>query len=101
VRGLHVSHTIRISVRTKNLSDRIEIRIRDNGPGIPPHIRKRIFHPFFTTKPSGHGTGLGLAISYDIIVQEHGGEIRVETEEGSFTEFIILLPRDAKGEGER
>ncbi|MDW8239070.1 MAG: two-component regulator propeller domain-containing protein [Acidobacteriota bacterium] len=85
-----------LSVRTKNLGDRIEIRIRDNGPGIPPHIRNKIFHPFFTTKPSGEGTGLGLAISYDIIVQEHGGEIRVESEEGSFTEFIILLPKDGK-----
>lgn len=84
-------------VRTQNLGDRIEIRIRDNGTGIPPQIRSRIFHPFFTTKPSGEGTGLGLAISYDIIVQQHGGEIQVETEEGSFTEFIILLPKDGKG----
>jgi signal transduction histidine kinase len=87
-----------LSVRTKNLGDKIEIRIRDNGPGIPLHIRSRIFHPFFTTKPSGEGTGLGLAISYDIIVQEHGGELRLETEEGQFTEFTILLPKMEKSE---
>lgn len=90
-----------LSVRTKNVAGRIEIRIRDNGPGIAPHIRSKIFHPFFTTKPSGEGTGLGLAISYDIIVQEHGGEIRVESEEGIFTEFIIVLPRDGNRERDR
>jgi signal transduction histidine kinase len=82
-----------ISVSTKNFGDRIEIRIRDNGNGIPKGIREKIFNPFFTTKPTGQGTGLGLSISYDIIVQEHRGEIEVETEEGKFTEFVILLSK--------
>jgi signal transduction histidine kinase len=85
-----------VSVRTRNLGDRIEVRIRDNGTGIPPEVRERIFHPFFTTKPTGHGTGLGLSISHDIIVQEHGGELEVETEPGQFTEFIIRLPRERR-----
>jgi predicted ATPase/signal transduction histidine kinase len=82
-----------LSVRTQNLGDKIEIRIRDNGNGIPLDIREKIFNPFFTTKPTGQGTGLGLSISYDIIVQEHRGEIAVETEEGRFTEFVVRLPR--------
>ncbi len=82
-----------ISVSTKNLRDGIEIRIRDNGNGIPQDIREKIFNPFFTTKPTGQGTGLGLSISYDIIVQQHRGEIAVETEEGKFTEFVVRLPR--------
>jgi len=81
-------------VRTLNLGERVEVRIRDNGTGIQPEVREKIFHPFFTTKPSGHGTGLGLSISHDIIVQEHGGELEVETEAGGFTEFIIRLPRE-------
>jgi signal transduction histidine kinase len=81
-----------LSVSTKDLGDRIEIRIRDNGNGIPAEIREKIFNPFFTTKPTGQGTGLGLSISYDIIVQQHKGEIKVETEEGKFTEFVISLP---------
>lgn len=84
-----------LSVRSKNLGDKIEIRIRDNGNGIPPAIRGKIFNPFFTTKPTGQGIGLGLSISYELIVQEHQGEIKVETEEGRFTEFIILLPKHA------
>jgi signal transduction histidine kinase len=82
-----------IAVATKNLHDRIEIRIRDNGNGIPPDIREKIFNPFFTTKPTGQGTGLGLSISYDIIVQQHRGEIKVKTEEGAFTEFVVRLPK--------
>jgi signal transduction histidine kinase/ligand-binding sensor domain-containing protein len=82
-----------LTVRTKNLGDKIEIRIRDNGSGIPANIRDRIFNPFFTTKPTGQGTGLGLSISHDIIVQGHKGEIFVETEDGAFTEFIVRLPR--------
>jgi len=82
-----------LSVSTKNLGDQIEIRIRDNGNGIPAEIREKIFTPFFTTKPTGQGTGLGLSISYDIIVQQHRGEIKVETEEGKFTEFVVRLPR--------
>ncbi|MBC6952252.1 GHKL domain-containing protein [candidate division KSB1 bacterium] len=87
-----------LSVATKNLGDKVEIRIRDNGNGIPPDIREKIFNPFFTTKPTGQGTGLGLSISHDIIVQEHHGEIAVETEEGKFTEFVVRLPRS---QGER
>ncbi len=83
-----------LSVRSKNLGDKIEIRIRDNGTGIPEAIRNKIFNPFFTTKPTGQGTGLGLSISYEIIVQKHKGEIKVETKEGQFTEFIIVLPRE-------
>jgi signal transduction histidine kinase len=84
-----------LSVSTKDLGDKVEIRIRDNGNGIPADIREKIFNPFFTTKPTGQGTGLGLSISYDIIVQEHRGEINVETEEGKFTEFVVRLPKNA------
>ncbi|MCI0692887.1 ATP-binding protein [candidate division KSB1 bacterium] len=85
-----------LSVRTKNLGDKIEIRIRDNGTGIPQSALKKIFHPFFTTKPAGQGTGLGLSISYDVIAHGHGGELKVDTAEGEFTEFVILLPKEAK-----
>jgi len=82
-----------LRVQTVNLGDRIEIRIRDNGMGIPAEVREKIFHPFFTTKPTGLGTGLGLSISHDIVVQEHAGELEVDSEPGHFTEFIIRLPR--------
>jgi len=81
-----------LSAATKNLGNRVEIRIRDNGTGIPPGVK--IFNPFFTTKPAGEGTGLGLSMSHDIIVKQHGGTIDLETEPGLFTEFIITLPRD-------
>ena len=80
---------------TKNLGDRIEIRIRDNGTGISPEVKEKMFDPFFTTKPAGEGTGLGLSLSYDIIVKQHGGSIEVETQPGEFTEFRIILPRTA------
>ena len=73
--------------------NRVEIRIRDNGTGIPPEVKEKMFNPFFTTKPAGEGTGLGLSMSHDIVVKQHGGRIDVETEPGSFTEFIITLPR--------
>jgi two-component system, NtrC family, sensor kinase len=66
---------------------------RDNGTGIPPEVRHKIFNPFFTTKPAGEGTGLGLSMSHDIIVKQHGGSLDVETEPGLFTEFRIVLPR--------
>jgi signal transduction histidine kinase len=82
-----------LSVSTKNLGEQIEIRIQDNGKGIPDEIRDKIFNPFFTTKPTGQGTGLGLSISHDIIVQEHQGELKVNTEAGSYAEFVIVLPR--------
>ena len=78
---------------TKNLGNQIEIRIRDNGNGISPSLTDKIFKRFFTTKPAGSGTGLGLSISYDIIVNQHHGELRVESTEGEFAEFIIVLPR--------
>ena len=82
-----------LSATTRSLGNRVEIRIRDNGTGIPPEVREKIFNPFFTTKPAGEGTGLGLSMSHDIIVKQHGGSINVETERGAFTEFIITLPR--------
>jgi len=82
-----------LSATTKNLGDKVEIRIRDNGTGIPEEVKEKIFNPFFTTKPSGEGTGLGLSMSHDIIVKRHGGSIDVETEPGLFTEFKIVLPR--------
>jgi two-component system NtrC family sensor kinase len=82
-----------LSAGTKNLGDRVEIRIRDNGIGIPPEVKDKIFNPFFTTKPPGEGTGLGLSISHDIIVKQHAGSIEVDTEPGAFTEVRIILPR--------
>lgn len=82
-----------LSVSTKNLGEQVEIHIRDNGEGIPQELLDKIFNPFFTTKPPGEGTGLGLSITHDIIVQQHQGNIRVETEVGSYTEFIITLPK--------
>ena len=80
-----------ISVSTKKMSDKVEIRVKDNGNGIPQKVLDKIFQPFFTTKPTGQGTGLGLSLSYDII-KAHGGEIKVETTEGEFSEFVIQLP---------
>jgi len=83
--------TLRAS--TKNLGTTVEIRIRDNGTGIPAEVQEKMFNPFFTTKPAGEGTGLGLSMTHDIIVKQHGGKIDVETEPGQFTEFKIVLPR--------
>ncbi|MGB8398220.1 GAF domain-containing protein [Bradyrhizobium sp.] len=82
-----------LSVATSNLGDRVEIRIRDNGTGIPAEVKDKMFNPFFTTKPAGEGTGLGLSMSHDILVKQHGGTIDVETAPGQFTEFRIVLPR--------
>ena len=82
-----------LAVTTKNLGDSIEIKIRDNGTGIPPEVRDKLFNPFFTTKPAGEGTGLDLSISHDIIVKQHSGTIEVDTQPGEFTEFRIVLPR--------
>jgi signal transduction histidine kinase len=82
-----------LSAATKNLGDAVEIRIRDNGAGIPSEVKEKIFNPFFTTKPAGEGTGLGLSMSHDIVVKQHGGKIDVVTEPSSFTEFVITLPR--------
>jgi GAF domain-containing protein len=82
-----------LSAATRNLGDTVEIRIRDNGTGIPTEVKDKMFNPFFTTKPAGEGTGLGLSMSHDIIVKQHGGSIDVETAPGQFTEFKIVLPR--------
>jgi GAF domain-containing protein len=84
-----------LSASTKNLGNKVEIRIRDNGTGIPLEVKEKMFNPFFTTKPAGEGTGLGLSMSHDIVVKQHGGKIDVDTEPGAFTEFIITLPRSA------
>ncbi|MEA2939851.1 MAG: hypothetical protein QOD09_380 [Bradyrhizobium sp.] len=82
-----------LAAATRNLGDSVEIRFRDNGSGIPPEVKEKMFNPFFTTKPPGEGTGLGLSLSYDIIVKQHAGSIEVDTEPGEFTEFRIILPR--------
>ena len=87
-----------LSAATKNLGNQVEIRIRDNGTGIPLAVKEKMFNPFFTTKPAGEGTGLGLSMSHDIVVKQHGGAIDVETEPGLFTEFIITLPRTMASE---
>src|SRR5262249_28350723 len=78
---------------TRALGDCVEIRVRDNGTGIPPEVKEKMFNPFFTTKPAGEGTGLGLSICHDIIVKQHGGSIEVDTQPGEFTEIKVILPR--------
>jgi signal transduction histidine kinase/putative methionine-R-sulfoxide reductase with GAF domain len=82
-----------LAAATSNLGDRVEIKIRDNGGGIPPEVKEKIFNPFFTTKPPGQGTGLGLSLSYDVVVKQHAGSIEVDTQPGEFTEFRVILPR--------
>ncbi len=82
-----------LTVTTSDAGDAIEVRVRDNGTGIPAEVKDKLFQPFFTTKPTGEGTGLGLSISYDIVTQQHGGTITVESEPGAYTEFTIRLPR--------
>ena len=82
-----------LTVGTRDLGEGVEVRVRDNGIGIPSEIRDKLFQPFFTTKPTGEGTGLGLSISYDIVTQQHGGTIEVDSQVGAFTEFTIRLPR--------
>jgi signal transduction histidine kinase len=84
-----------LTASTKNLGDRVEIRIRDNGTGMTTDVKEKMFNPFFTTKPTGEGTGLGLSISHDIIVKQHGGSIEVDTKPGEFTEIRVTLPRVA------
>jgi signal transduction histidine kinase len=84
-------HNPTVLVSTKKVGDKVLISVKDNGPGIPQKILDKIFQPFFTTKPTGQGTGLGLSLSYDI-VKAHGGDLKVETKEGKYTEFIINLP---------
>jgi two-component system NtrC family sensor kinase len=90
-RGSDYSHEPTVWVSTKKEGNKILIKVRDNGPGIPANILEKIFQPFFTTKPAGEGTGLGLSLSYDII-KAHGGEIKVESKEGEGTTFIITIP---------
>jgi two-component system, NtrC family, sensor kinase len=85
-----------LRVATHDAGDAVEIRVRDNGVGISADIRDKLFQPFFTTKPTGEGTGLGLSISYDIVTQQHGGAIAVDSEEGVFTEFTVRLPRGGR-----
>jgi GAF domain-containing protein len=82
-----------LAAATKDLGDSVEIAIRDNGGGIPPEVKDKIFNPFFTTKPPGEGTGLGLSLSHDIVVKQHSGSIEVDTQPGEFTEFRVTLPR--------
>ena len=82
-----------LTASTKNLGDRVEISIRDNGTGMTPDVKEKMFVPFFTTKPTGEGTGLGLSISHDVIVKQHAGTIEVDTQPGEFTEIRIALPR--------
>jgi GAF domain-containing protein len=102
--GFHAAHKRRqetgeagfrpvLRVATRNLGNAVEVRVRDNGSGIRPEHRDKLFQPFFTTKPTGEGTGLGLSISYDIVTQQHGGTITVESEPDMFTEFTVYLPR--------
>jgi signal transduction histidine kinase len=89
-----------LSATTKSLGNKVEIRIRDNGTGIPLEVKEKMFNPFFTTKPAGEGTGLGLSMSHDIVVKQHGGKIDVDTMPGAFTEFIITLPRTAAAQAQ-
>ena len=80
-----------VYVNTRKINSKVEIRVKDNGNGIPKKVIDKIYQPFFTTKPAGQGTGLGLSLSYDI-VKAHGGEIKVETKEGQYTTFVVILP---------
>ena len=82
-----------LKVTTRDFGEGIEVRVRDNGVGIPAGHREKLFQPFFTTKPTGEGTGLGLSISYEIVTQQHGGTIAVDSKVGDFTEFTVRLPR--------
>lgn len=96
-RSLGAGYAPKLTVRTESLGEWIEIRIHDNGPGVPREIEGRVFHPFFTTKPAGEGTGLGLSLSHDIVVDGHRGSIRLSTVAGESTEVVIALPRKASG----
>ena len=87
-------YTPTLSVSTRSLGDRVEVRVRDNGTGIPRDVLDKVFNPFFTTKPPGEGTGLGLSLSHDIVVQGHGGQMTIDTRDGEYAEVVIVLPRD-------
>ena len=86
-----------VTVSTRQVEGQLEIRVCDNGPGIPAEIKDRIFEPFFTTKPTGSGTGLGLSLSYDIVTQGYGGTLTVESTEGKGATFVITLPQSGSG----
>jgi signal transduction histidine kinase len=88
-----------LKVTTRGSGESVEVRVRDNGIGIPLEDRDKLFQPFFTTKPTGEGTGLGLSISYEIVTQQHGGTIAVDSEVGDFTEFTVRLPRRSRPAG--
>jgi signal transduction histidine kinase len=88
-----------LQVSTRDLGEAVEVRVRDNWTGIRSEIKDQLFQPFFTTKPTGEGTGLGLSISWDIVTQQHGGTIAVDSREGEFTEFTIRLPRNGQAAG--
>ena len=88
-----------LQVSTRDLGEAVEVQVRDNGTGIAPEIRDQLFQPFFTTKPTGEGTGLGLSITWDIVTQQHGGSIVVDSQPGEFTEFTIRLPRNSQAVG--
>jgi len=90
-----------LKVSTRDLGDVVEIRARDNGVGIPAEVKDKLFQPFFTTKPTGEGTGLGLSISYDIVTQQHGGTIEVDSRIGEFTEFTVRLPAGRQRQGQQ
>jgi signal transduction histidine kinase len=90
-----------LTVTTRDLGDGVEVRVRDNGGGISPEIREKLFQPFFTTKPTGEGTGLGLSISYEIVTKQHSGSIEVSSTVGKFTEFTVRLPRGPGSKGAR
>jgi signal transduction histidine kinase len=87
-----------ITITSEQDENNVTVKIKDNGNGIPEHIRAKIFEPFFTTKPAGQGTGLGLSICYDIVVSEHGGSLDVVSSPGEYTEFIIKLPKNVSSE---
>ena len=88
-----------LRVSTRAAGDKVELRVHDNGVGIDAATRARMFEPFFTTKPAGEGTGLGLSLSHDIVVQQHGGTIDVESRQGEFTEITVTLPLQAGSGG--
>jgi signal transduction histidine kinase len=90
-----------LKVSTRDIDGEVEIKVRDNGVGIAPEFRDRLFTPFFTTKPTGEGTGLGLSISYDIVVQQHSGTITVDSRVNEFTEFTVRLPRASRASSAR
>lgn len=82
-----------VKIASKCGDGAVEVRVRDNGTGVPESVKEKIFDPFFTTKPPGEGTGLGLSLSYETVVQQHGGWMEVSNREGEFTEFLVTLPR--------